>query len=173
MEELAAVKIKTGGNGVVEPWDVTYLQNLAEQSEQLKQADEGGWKGNVGEALERLQEWTHDFLGMKLEESQWETGEGWVGGASKYSLKESDGSLVGVIYFDLGSRQDKYNHSAHFTIQGGCEEWSSDYTSVTGRSVPRVCVVMNLEGTLTVGSLETLFHEYGHALHSVMSKTRY
>ncbi|GMI39922.1 hypothetical protein TrCOL_g4272 [Triparma columacea] len=187
MEELADFKrkyITNGLNGNVEPWDVPYLQNLITQ----KELEEGGedefeWNGTVSEAVDKLREWTDEFLGYQLQDRPFEEGEGWgtedsSGYLTKSALVDGRGEDVGIIYFDLSPREGKYGHSAHFTITGGYEEWDPTYTVVTGRSTPRVCVVMNIGGRdgkarAGAGELETLFHEYGHAVHAVMSRTRY
>ena len=92
---------------------------------------------------------------------------------------------VGHIYLDLFPRPGKYNHAAHFTVRCGRRLEDGSY------QLPVVALVCNFAngsggaggggGTLTSaedvlishGEVETLFHEFGHALHSVLSRTEF
>jgi len=100
-------------------------------------------------------------------------------------FKEEDGSSLGTIYFDLHPRKGKYAHAAHFTIRCGCEARDSHGVTIDDNNyqLPIVAVVCNLsppfsnnESTTSVLShseVETLFHEFGHALHSLLSRTKF
>jgi intermediate peptidase len=97
-------------------------------------------------------------------------------------FKEEDGKPLGTIYFDLHPRDGKYNHAAHFTIQCGCE--SRKKGEVGQYQLPIVAVVCNLSPPFSVhagqtasllshSEVETLFHEFGHALHSLLARTKF
>lgn len=88
-----------------------------------------------------------------------------------------------MLYLDLLPRADKYNHAAHFTVR--CSRELPDGS----RQTPIVALVCNLDvygvsqGSspwagrsnllLDLPGLETLFHEFGHALHSLLSTTEF
>lgn len=82
-----------------------------------------------------------------------------------------EGKKVGTFYLDLYPRLNKYTHFACFTI--------SQYRSVNGQEVlPVSALVCNFpEGTASTPSLLnhseviTLFHEFGHLVHSLLGRS--
>ena len=93
--------------------------------------------------------------------------------AKAFEVKESDGSHLGVLYMDIFPRESK---------EGGA--WCDAYRSHVVRNgkeiTPVVTVVCNftkptkeLPSLLSMDETETLFHEFGHALEGLMSKTPY
>jgi thimet oligopeptidase len=75
------------------------------------------------------------------------------------------GKPLATLYVDLYPREGKYGHAAVWPIR-------SSATRV-GR-LPQAALVANLDRKgLTLGELETLLHEMGHALHNNLSATRY
>mmetsp|Transcript_18935 Transcript_18935/g.23307 ORF Transcript_18935/g.23307 Transcript_18935/m.23307 type:complete len:788 (-) Transcript_18935:129-2492(-) len=128
--------------------------------------------------------------------------EQWHESVQKISLIENDtGENLGIIYLDLYPREDKYVHAAHFTIRCGCavhdaESWEEQDKSTFANTKkptdnveyqrPIVALVCNLSSsngsatsatannaTLSHSEVETLFHEFGHALHSLLSRTSF
>jgi Peptidase family M3 len=101
---------------------------------------------------------------------------------------------LGTIYLDLGSRPGKYAHAAHYTIRCGCAVRPADSTTTTAITsastdadgsaqyqTPVVVLVASLglprvaggARLLSHGELDTLVHEFGHALHSALSRTEF
>ncbi|KAG6004055.1 hypothetical protein E4U21_001451 [Claviceps maximensis] len=88
---------------------------------------------------------------------------------------ESAGSgFVGYLYLDLHPRDNKYSHNANFNIESG-------YTRQDGtRNYPATALVCNFSkpsaakpGLLKHHEVVTLFHELGHGIHDLASRTRY
>merc|ERR1712176_352699 len=113
-------------------------------------------------------------MGFFSEAERWD-GEGDQCTLRKYNFfKESDGMQIGIMYLDLHPREGKYRHAAHFTIRCGCEDNGS-------YQYPIIAIVCNfssprndMDATLiSVTEVETLFHEFGHALHSLLSRTTF
>ena len=90
----------------------------------------------------------------------------WHEDARAYVVTDArTGRLLATLYVDLYPRQGKYGHAAVWPIH-------SSATRI-GRA-PQAALVANLDRKgLTLGELETLLHEMGHAFHNTLSATRY
>jgi peptidyl-dipeptidase Dcp len=93
--------------------------------------------------------------------------------ATAYEVKEEDGRHLGVIYLDFFPRESK---------DGGawCGEYRSHYVKNEKKVTPVTTVVCNFTkptkdapSLLSMDEVETLFHEFGHALESLMSNVSY
>lgn len=72
---------------------------------------------------------------------------------------------LATLYLDLYPRADKYGHAAVWPLRGS-STWSGQ--------LPTAALVTNFDRQgLTIDELETLLHEFGHALHVTLSHTRY
>jgi intermediate peptidase len=105
-----------------------------------------------------------------------EDGEGWCDDLIKFDFNDGEEDL-GTIYLDLVPRENKYNHAAHFTVRCGCKYLDENDELVNQK--PIVAIVANfgngdgLNNPISHNEAETLFHEFGHALHSIMSRTKF
>ena len=90
-----------------------------------------------------------------------------------YEVKDFDGSHVGILYQDFFPRASK---------QGGA--WMNSYRKqfmMDGENVsPVITMVMNFTkptaeepSLLTFDEVSTMFHEFGHALHGLLSECEY
>lgn len=88
---------------------------------------------------------------------------------------EGEGSgFVGYLYLDLHPREGKYNHAANFNIQPG-------FIGRDGkRRYPATALVCNFSkptpkkpSLLKHDEVVTLFHELGHGIHDLVSRTIY
>ena len=121
----------------------------------------------IGELLARV-------LGLRIELEDLAPGEGWTEDLKKLVVKTKDGDMRGTVYLDLLPRSGKFNHAAHFVIQ------CSRMVSERERQHPSVALVCNFppntasgQALLSHGEVETLLHELGHAMHSVLSDTEF
>jgi thimet oligopeptidase len=75
------------------------------------------------------------------------------------------GELLSGIYLDLFPRDGKYKHAAAFPVRGA---------SRAQDRLPISVLVTNFDRQgLTQSEVETFFHEFGHGVHGVLSRTRY
>ena len=188
MELLAEVKKKHTGSISTEPmmpWDTQFYQNLHLQSLPHSHLDSQiSSHLSVPSVLSGFQEAVGTLFGMEMREEQFEENEAWTdsagpgGDVRKYTFyEEGTGSVVGTLYFDLFPREHKYGHAAHFTVRCGCKFYDDENDTVRDQT-PIVAVVVNLSqstgpNTITLGEVETLAHEFGHALHSLLSRTTF
>ncbi|WP_418992388.1 M3 family metallopeptidase [Alistipes sp.] len=93
--------------------------------------------------------------------------------AAAYEVLDADQSHLGVLYFDYFPREGK--------SQGA---WCGNYVEQTYRDGKRVAPVVsvvanftrpagNTPALLTLDETETLFHEFGHALHFLFHDVKY
>lgn len=89
--------------------------------------------------------------------------------------------LLGTIYLDPFSRDYKFSGASHFTIRCGISNESEENNKVllSDSQLPIVGLLFNFgrdknnQLFLTPNQLETLYHEWGHALHSLLSRTKF
>lgn len=86
-----------------------------------------------------------------------------------FEVKDADGSQLGIFYVDYFPRAGK---------SGGA--WMSNYREQKGAVRPLVCNVCSFTkpvgdtpSLLTLDEVKTLFHEFGHALHGLLTKCNY
>lgn len=93
--------------------------------------------------------------------------------ATAYEVLDKDGSHLGVLYMDFHPRASK---------RGGA--WMTSYRSQKmengQRKAPVISIVCNFSrptgdkpALLTFDEVETFFHEFGHAMHGMLSNVRY
>ena len=93
---------------------------------------------------------------------------------SAYEVLDKDNTHLGVLYFDLYPRDGKRGGAWCGTFR------EASYGTDGKRIAPIVTIVCNFTrpngsdpAQLTLDETETLFHEFGHALHKLFSQVRY
>lgn len=91
-----------------------------------------------------------------------------------FEVTDADGSLIGVLYLDFYAREGRKRNGA----------WMSSFRKqqvYNGQNVnPLIYNVGNFNpptngepSLLTIDQVETMFHEFGHGLHGLLSKCNY
>jgi peptidyl-dipeptidase Dcp len=90
-----------------------------------------------------------------------------------YEVKEKDGSHLGILFMDFHPRPGKRGGAWSTTIR-------ASYVRDGIRVTPVHLIVMNftrptgnIPALLSFDETRTLFHEFGHALHSMLTKCEY
>ncbi|OGM93274.1 hypothetical protein A2372_02635 [Candidatus Wolfebacteria bacterium RIFOXYB1_FULL_54_12] len=101
----------------------------------------------------------------------------WHESVQWYRVNNTDGSLVGYFALDLFPREGKYGHAMMQPIVQG-RMVSRDPQSVY--ATPTCAVVANFNppagdtpALLSHGEVQTLFHEFGHAIHTLVTVAPY
>ncbi|ORY87124.1 peptidase family M3-domain-containing protein [Protomyces lactucae-debilis] len=147
--------------------------------------------GTVMQGLSRLL--TH-LYGLRLVATDLRPGEGWHPDVRRLDVLCEKRGLIGVLYCDLFSRQGKQQgQAAHFTVRCGRKVAEQDllpgelelpdgrlcgtFDGITYQLpvISLQCDFGTLSSTsfptLTLGEVLTLFHEMGHAVHSMLGTT--
>jgi thimet oligopeptidase len=99
----------------------------------------------------------------------------WVDDLQLYLVTDSaTGEPLGMFYLDMFPREGKFNHFAQFEIISGKLLPNGKYQRPT---VALLCNFPPATGDapslMTHQDVETLFHEFGHALHSIVTRAKY
>lgn len=99
----------------------------------------------------------------------------WHKDVKMYQINNTDGTLVGYFSMDLFPREGKFGHAAMFDVvishEHGykTEEYVAPYSSMVCNFPTPTKKVPSL---LSIGEVETLFHEFGHLLHMTLTRAR-
>lgn len=154
--------------------------------------------GTVIQGLSRL--YSH-LYGIRFVPSETEPGETWNPDVRRLDVLDESNNHIAVLYCDLFTRPNKVPTPTHFTLRCSREildteitEWALSESTpshpndgmATGRcaggnslhQLPVIALVCDFPppyhgqpALLSEHSLHTLFHEMGHALHSVLGRT--
>jgi thimet oligopeptidase len=99
----------------------------------------------------------------------------WVDDLQLYMVTDSaTNEPLGMFYLDMFPREGKFNHFAQFNIVDGKLLPNGKYQR------PTVILLCNFPppsadkpSLMTHTDVETLFHEFGHALHSIVTRAKY
>jgi thimet oligopeptidase len=96
----------------------------------------------------------------------------WHEEVRKFNVKENN-TVIGSFYFDLYPRDDKFNHAAVFSLVPG-------RSTPEGYQLPVAALVTNFPratsekpALLPHSDVVTLFHEFGHLMHDILTKAPY
>lgn len=178
----------------LQPWDLTFYTGMIK--EHMFQVDDDIDDGSsmngyftVDQSIEGMKYLVQRLFGIKMmqvplnEDERWDVAEN-EGSSSRTSLHsiqkfefyDQNAKPLGTMYFDLYPRPGKYSHAAHFTVRCG-----KNHCSNSEPQLPIVALVCNLApaymkskvSILSHSEVETLFHEFGHGLHSLLSRTSF
>lgn len=155
-------------DSLLQQWDRSYLA-ASIKAKRLPEIGVTSWL-SLNDCLHGLRTILKQLMGVSLEEVPMLPGESWAADVRKMvAVHDTDGEL-GVIYLDLFPRQGKFAHAAHFTLRCGRQLSQGQYQT------PVVALALNVQqdnGMLSHSNAATLVHEFGHAVHSLLSRTKY
>ena len=103
----------------------------------------------------------------------------WHKDVKMYQINDVDGTLIGYFAMDLFPREGKFSHAAMFDVVVPHEEGykTEDYTAPFSSMVCNFPIASKqgkkiIPSLLSLGEVETLFHEFGHLLHMTLSRAR-
>jgi intermediate peptidase len=183
MELLRDAKLRVEQNGTIEPWDVSFYSSLLKARNGFDINDVSPYL-TLQNCLEGMKLLCDKLFGIKMQEENMLVDERWDVGASpppddirirRFVFSDETGRSLGTMYLDLHPREGKYGHAAHFTVRCGCLTGVQEPAEY---QLPIIALVCNLSASsptsmLSHSEVETLFHEFGHALHSLLSRTKF
>jgi thimet oligopeptidase len=153
----------------VNPWDLGYITTQYKkkhyQFDELVMAEYFPLK----ETIQSLFKIYEQFFSITLQEVSLE--KGWHDDVFVIEVRREDVKL-GYIFIDLHPRDNKYNHAAVFSGK-------NTHKLLDGTIYPGICTLVcnftkpteTKPALLKYAEVETFFHEFGHALHNILSNT--
>ena len=169
--ELRAFAAQEYAADELEPWDVAYYSEKLRQHRHSISQEEVKPYFPAPRVIAGMFEVVGRLYGVNFHEV--DGIDTWHPDVRFYEIRDLDGSLRGQFYFDLYARQNK---------RGGA--WMGDcQTRMKTRSVEQIPVaymvcnfsppVGDRPALLTHDEVETLFHEFGHGLHHMLTRVDY
>lgn len=157
------------------PWDTTYYGGIARHEMCAVGGTQLAPFFSLGACIDGLSDLFTDLFGIRLREvDDVGPGELWCSEVRKLVVEHETEGELGNIYCDLFERPGKPHHDCHFTVRGGRQLSDGSYQH------PVVVLMLNLPPSrgvvpslLSLGAVENFFHEFGHAMHSMLGRTRY
>ncbi len=87
-----------------------------------------------------------------------------------FEVKDADGSQLGIFYVDYFPRSGKSGGAWMSNYREQQQEQPAPWYAMFAVSPNRSATPLLL---LTMDEVETLFHEFGHALHGLLTKCEY
>jgi thimet oligopeptidase len=175
LRAFQALKAKETGNpsAKVEVWDWRYYSEQLKQTQFTVDAEKLKVYFPYEHVLPGMFRVYETIFGLKIRRV--EPPYRWIGDLQLYAVFDAKtGQPLGLFYLDMFPRSGKYNHFAQFTLIEGKLLPSGTYQR------PTVALVCNFPpptpgqpSLLPHRDVETLFHEFGHALHSILTQAKY
>ncbi|KAJ8980591.1 hypothetical protein NQ317_018719 [Molorchus minor] len=167
-------RIENAVNGPLGAWDVPYFTQKAKRDWFRVLSKEYSPYFSLGACMDGLNMLFQSLYGIQLVNTEVTPGECWYSDVYKLSVVHETEGLLGYIYCDFYERSGKPNQDCHFTIRGGRTLPDSSY------QIPIVVLMLNLPvprwsspSLLSPSMVDNLFHEMGHAMHSMLARTQY
>ncbi len=90
-----------------------------------------------------------------------------------FEVKDGDGSFLGVLYMDFFPRNSKRAGAWMSEFRGQHKKDGKDIRPVVSTNFNFTKPTGDKPSLLTVDEVQTLFHEFGHALHGLLSQCSY
>ena len=175
LEEFRQLKIKETGdaNAQIHIWDWRYFSNQLKKQKYNVDAEQLRVYFPFQPVLDGMFAIYQRIFGLKFE--QIEPPYKWIGDLQFYAVSDAQtGEPMGLFYLDMFPREGKYNHFAQFGIVEGKLLPDGKYQR------PVCCLVCNFPAPTTEhpslmshDDVETIFHEFGHAMHTILTRAKY
>jgi len=162
-------------DGKLNVWDWRYYEQLLLQKDYQVNQDEIKEYFPMEKVTDGLLDIYQQVLSLKFVKMAKEKTHVWHEDVQQYEVYDREsGEFVGHFYLDLFPRDGKYGHAAEFDVQKGfiLKDGSKRY--------PAAAMVANFTkptatkpSLLKMDEVVTYFHEFGHVMHEICTKSPY
>ncbi len=175
LEEYRKLKVAETGdaNAKIQIWDWRYYSNQLKKQRYNVDAEQLRVYFPYQRVLDGMFTIYQRIFGLKFQPL--DAPYKWIGDLQLYAVSDAKtGEPLGLFYLDMFPREGKYNHFAQFGMIDGKLLPDGRYQR------PTVGLICNFPAPtadhpslLAHGDVETLFHEFGHAMHSILTRAKY
>jgi len=175
LKEFRDLKIAETGdtNAIINAWDWRYYANQLKKTKYNVDAEQLRVYFPYQNVLDGMFKIYQRIFGLKF--ARVEAPYKWIGDLQLYTVTDAKtGEPMGLFYLDMFPRDGKYNHFAQFGIIEGKRLPDGKYQR------PVCCLVCNFPppqpdkpSLLSHDEVETIFHEFGHAMHTILTRAKY
>ena len=170
MEEDIKAGVLAEGS-VIEPWDWAYYAEKGRKAKYARDEEQTKPDFKMENVREGVFNTAHKLFGLNFE--QLDSIPVYHPDVEGFKVTDADGSLIGVLLTDYFPRSTK---------RGGA--WMTNFINqevIDGEDIRPVIVnvgnfakpTADKPSLLTLDQVETMFHEFGHALHGLLSQCTY
>ncbi|HEY7752034.1 MAG TPA: M3 family metallopeptidase, partial [Ignavibacteriaceae bacterium] len=167
--EIKKAKMNDQSAEVIQPWEASFYNNILLKEKYDLDQNLVKEYFPTNSVIEGFFSIAQHLFGVEFEEVQ--NPSVWHKDVRLFNVKEN-GKVISRFYVDLFPRPNKFSHAACFPMISGKE-------TIDGYQMPTATLVCNfpaptdeMPSLLTHGEVETFFHEFGHVLHNVLTKTK-
>ncbi|KAI7895672.1 uncharacterized protein EV154DRAFT_494568 [Mucor mucedo] len=163
-------------DGSFNAWDSSYYERILLENEYSVDQEEIKKFFSLETTIQKMLDIYEKVLGLKFVKVSAENATVWHPDVQLFECWDAveDKSFSGYMYLDLFPRDNKYSHAACFPLQ-------PSYIAENGERVaPIAAMVANFTkptaskpSLLKHDDVVTLFHELGHVMHHLCSRTKY
>ncbi|KAH3673319.1 hypothetical protein WICMUC_003779 [Wickerhamomyces mucosus] len=175
----------------LKPWDRDYYSNAYSASRRRQNYEQLSAYFSLGSVMQGLSNLFKEIYGIQLIPEKVLSGETWSADVRRINVVSDTEGVIGVVYCDLFERAGKTPNPAHFTVCCSRKIYADEdvedlrliqvgQSKLTNEKfqLPVISLVCNFgknqnigKCLLTLNDVETLFHEMGHAMHSMLGRT--
>jgi len=175
LEEFRQLKIAETGdtNAIINVWDWRYYANQLRKTKYNVDAEQLRVYFPYQNVLNGMFAIYQRIFGLKFERV--EPPYKWIDDLQMYAVSDAQtGEPLGLFYLDMFPREGKYNHFAEFGIVEGKRLPDGTYQR------PMCALICNFPppqpdkpSLLSHDEVVTIFHEFGHAMHTILTRAQY
>lgn len=160
--------ISLNKDGKIDPWNVAYAKKKFEKTQLNLDKNLIKEYLPLKNVVQGTFETYKNLLDLKFEtEDNFE--EKWHESVQRITVWDQNNNLIGFVYLDLHPRKLKYTHACCMPIIGRTTTNNSAAMAVMICNFPSES--KDFPSLLTHKDAVTFFHEFGHVMHQLMSKT--
>ena len=188
-------------SSTIEPWDVMYYRNIINASlpSRSRKSDFVSAYFSLGTVMQGLSRLFSHLYGISFVPQETTPGETWIEDVRRLNVIHETEGHIAILYCDLFARVGKTPNPTHFTLRCSRVISSSEIVKANGSpqdandgmavhfsksnnqwyQMPIIALVCdfsppsanNAPALLSFQDVRTLFHEMGHAIHSILGRT--